>query len=685
LEKKYRIGAEFKALKPTSPNAILAIAGYASTDAVDSYNEIVRPSAFYSSLSSYLQHPILLFGHDWYSKPIGKVTKAEITERGLFIEAEIADTADGQDVKNLIEFGILKAFSIGFQLRKGGYVETGDGQPNEITDLDLLEISVVNVPANREALIEEVKKSQLQLKSIDFPVGGGKKKGVSRMEPEQVIKTIDDKTSPIITDMRDIKTTIADLKSGIGAFAEFRKAFDNKADLSKSEINERIDRMEKDFKAAVEKMDNLHSMARERQVTYGKVDVIPFHAKQIHEMPSHELKSRVSQDAYVRANAFKEVTDKMMIADLLGELSSRKFGSFNNIDNYHQIPRPERLKMLKVWNEWNEFRKAMDTATSTEGSQWIPTGFSSNLQDLVELELKVSPLFAEFPMPTNPYTWPAFVTATEGTKVTETTTVQTARADSTEQTPGTGNITFTAVKIRIRIQVSAEITEDSAVAIMPFIMKEAARGIARAEDQGIVNGQLTADIDTGYAGLAAGSAKKLFNGLRYRISKMTSASVDLSTFNEDGLRDLRALMTRGGPYGMYPDDLAYLCSARGYLKHFLKDLDEVLTVDKYGPNAVVLKGELARFDGIPIIPSQHVQDNLNAFGIYDGITTDKTQVILVYRPGFLKGIRRGVEMETEKNIFFDIYDTVGFKRMDFQPMFTVTSHNIAAMGYGVST
>lgn len=685
MEKKYRIGEQFKALEPKSPGAILAIAGYASTDAVDSYNEIVRPAAFYSSLASYLQHPILLFGHDWWSKPIGKVTLAEVRERGLYIEAEIADTTEGRDVKTLIEFGILKAYSIGFQLRKGGYVEHDNDQPNEIIDLDLLEISVVNVPANREALIEEIKKSQLQLKSINFPQGGGKKKGVSKMEPDEIIKTIDGKTSPIITDMREIRTSISELKQGLGAFAEFRKAFENKADLSKSEISERIDRMEGDFKTAVEKMDALHSMARERQIQYGKLDVIPFHSKQIHEMPSRELKSKVSQDAYSRANAFKEVTDKMVLIDLMGDLSSRKFGSFNGIEQYHAIPRPERLKMLKVYNKWNEFRKAMDTSTSAEGSQWIPTGFSSNLHELVELELKVSPLFAEFAMPTNPFTWPTFITATEGTKVTETTTVATARADSTEQTPGTGNVTFTAVKIRIRIQVSAEITEDSAVAVMPFVMKEAARGIARAEDQGIVNGQLTADIDTGYSTLDATSPKKLFNGLRYRISTMTSATVDLASFNEDGLRNIRACMTRGGPYGVYPDDLAYLCSAKGYLKHFLKDLDEVLTVDKYGPNAVVLKGELAKFDGIPVIPSQHVQDDLNATGIYDGTTTDKTQVILVYRPGFLKGIRRGVELETEKNIFYDIWDTVAFKRMDFQPMFTVTSHNISAMGYGVST
>ena len=685
MEKKYRIGGEFKALKPSSPHAILAIAGYASTDAVDSYNEIVRPQAFYSSLSSYLQHPILLFGHDWYSKPVGKIVKAEITDKGLYIEAEIADTADGQDIKNLIEFGILKAFSIGFQLRQGGYVETANDQPNEIIDLELLEISVVNVPANREALIEQAKKSELQLKSISFPTGEGKRKGASKMPDIDVNKAVDEKMSPIITDVGEVKTAISELKSGLAEFAEFRKAFDNKKDLTDSELNERIDNMEDDVKKAIAKMDALHKLAKERQITYGKIDKIPFHSKQVHEMPTRELKSKLSQDAFARVRAFHEVADKLTLVDAILDHSSRVYGIANGVENYHQIPRAQRIKSLKVYEEFNEFRKAMDTGTAAEGTEWIPTDMSSTMGELVELELRVSPLFNEFQMPTAAYKWPIFTTATEAIKLTEQKTVITAYADSNEQTPGTSAITFTAVKLRGRIQISEEMNEDSAVAVMPFVMRELAKSMARAEDQGIVNGQLTADIDTGYGGLAATSAKKLFNGLRYQINAMTGATVDLSTFNEDGLRDIRACMTRGGPYGMYPDDLAILCSAKGYLKHFLKDLDSVLTVDKYGPNAVVLRGELMRFDGIPVIPTGYVQDDLNAAGIYDGTTTDKTQVITVYRPGFLKGIRRGIQVASEKNLAYDVWNLFSFKRMDFQPMFAAASNNIAAMGYGVST
>ena len=679
MEKKYRIGPEFEKAESKSPHTILTISGWASTDDVDSYNEIVRPQAFLSSQESFMQHPLLLFGHDWWSKPIGKVTQFQIREHGLWIEAEIADTTEGRDIKALIEFGILKAFSIGFMLKE---MKTSDKEPDEILDMTLLEISVVNVPADREALIEEIKKHNIPVQSkMATPERRPAKRGKT-MEPEEIKELV----SPLKNDVGDLKTTVADIRESVKEFATFKAEMKEMKGRATSEIEEKVDKMEADFKASLVKLDEVQKSIvedRKNRVPFGKAEKIPWNLKELRYVPSARLKSALTEKAFHQAEEYRQRCDDLVLLDGMLAASSKGFGGSNELGQYHARNKFDRIKSLNYFKELNEFQKAMDTATATEGTEWVPTELSTKLIERVEAELKVAALFDSINMPTPTFEIPALGAVTEALISGETTTVQTARAGSGEQTWATSKITLSAEKLQGRYQISVELTEDSAIAIMPIAQREIVRSIVGAEEQAIVNGQETADIDTGYGGIGATSAKKIWDGLRYNTQ--TGAKEDLSTFNEDGLREMRGDMTTGGPYGLSPENLAFICSVKGYLKHFLKDLDSVQTLEKYGPNAVVLRGELGRFDNVPIIPSQYVQDNLNAAGIYDASTTDKSIVILVYKPGYIRGIRRGVEVLTERNIFFDVYDVVAYKRGDFQALYAIASHYLTSLGYGLST
>lgn len=129
------------------------IEGMASTNEIDDVNEIVEPSAFKGSLRRFLKFPILLFAHRM-DEPIGKVLKAEVTDTGLKIRAMISKSSGtAQRVRDLITEGILKAFSIGFRVDLDALKQDEvDGKKVlRITKLDLLEISVVPLPANRGA------------------------------------------------------------------------------------------------------------------------------------------------------------------------------------------------------------------------------------------------------------------------------------------------------------------------------------------------------------------------------------------------------------------------------------------------------------------------------------------------------------------------------------------------------
>jgi HK97 family phage prohead protease len=128
-----------------SDKARRRIEGYASTRDLDRTGEIVEPGAFADSLKDFMANPILTYMHDW-SDPIGKVVRARIDDLGLYITAEVSETA--HKVWTLIEEGILRAFSIGYEVLDEKVI---DGA-NHILKLRLYEVAVVSIPANRRAL-----------------------------------------------------------------------------------------------------------------------------------------------------------------------------------------------------------------------------------------------------------------------------------------------------------------------------------------------------------------------------------------------------------------------------------------------------------------------------------------------------------------------------------------------------
>ncbi|MBI5118826.1 HK97 family phage prohead protease [Candidatus Poribacteria bacterium] len=126
------------------------IEGYASTRDLDLTGEVVEPGAFAESLKDFMANPVVTYMHDW-SDPIGKVVDARTDDVGLFIRAEISETAG--KVWKLIEEGVLRAFSIGYEVVEEKLV---DGA-NHILKLRLYEVAIVSIPANRRALFSVAK------------------------------------------------------------------------------------------------------------------------------------------------------------------------------------------------------------------------------------------------------------------------------------------------------------------------------------------------------------------------------------------------------------------------------------------------------------------------------------------------------------------------------------------------
>lgn len=140
------------------------IVAYASVfDVVDSYGDMMRRGAFADTLKEWSDSGKtipLLYGHDFRDpfKNIGGVVDAVEDDHGLKITADLdMDNATAVQVYNLVKAGRLSELSFGFNYRDAS-TSTVDGEEVfEVRSVDLFEVSIVPIGANRETGIVDVK------------------------------------------------------------------------------------------------------------------------------------------------------------------------------------------------------------------------------------------------------------------------------------------------------------------------------------------------------------------------------------------------------------------------------------------------------------------------------------------------------------------------------------------------
>lgn len=142
-----------------------------STPNIDRYEEMVDPQAFKKWLPTFMENPVLIAGHRYIAmngEPtvIGHWTELQITKEGLVGTAQFAKTELAEKWWQLFADGSLKAFSVGWithawEVRE---FELSKGVKKKIrvfTEVELIEISAVAIPANRESLIKAAGLSRL--------------------------------------------------------------------------------------------------------------------------------------------------------------------------------------------------------------------------------------------------------------------------------------------------------------------------------------------------------------------------------------------------------------------------------------------------------------------------------------------------------------------------------------------
>ena len=172
----------------------LNIAGYANTITKDRAGDVVTAQAWAKGVENYRRNPVLLYQHK-HDNPIGRVDKITVDKKGIFVEAAVSEAAEkNHGVQTLIKDGALKSFSVGFRVKDGKYNSNDDTMM--ITDVELLEISVVSVPCNQDSLFSI-------RKSFD-----------SEKDYKEFTKSFDAADEKEIKMMRSIKAGITDVQDG---------------------------------------------------------------------------------------------------------------------------------------------------------------------------------------------------------------------------------------------------------------------------------------------------------------------------------------------------------------------------------------------------------------------------------------------------------------------------------------
>jgi len=145
------------------------LVGWGSKPGLDRDKEYVTADAW--KLDSYRKNPVVMLAHNYDNPPVGKCMWIKSDSTGLKFKAKFANTERGKEIYQLYRDGMMNAFSVGFSPNAGGVIDGPKdakykGAKKVYTDVELLEISCVAIPANSSALVEYVKSGKIQTKQL---------------------------------------------------------------------------------------------------------------------------------------------------------------------------------------------------------------------------------------------------------------------------------------------------------------------------------------------------------------------------------------------------------------------------------------------------------------------------------------------------------------------------------------
>lgn len=657
--KHFTFGSTFVKSKSASGATSITIKGKASTNATDRVGDIIVTEAWSDGgLENFKANPVILFNHD-YDQPIGKAVDITAIEGGLGLEATISDPK----IVNLIELGILNAFSVGFIPKDMEYDRDSGGFV--IKKAELLEVSVVSVPANQEALFQQVKSwdssefttyknmlkgaaAQMQTSanqvSIEEPTQ--KENIMTQEQIEAMMKDVADKTAAKVkmelaaqkaADEKAAKEKAAaeakakaDLeatskvaieagKTGAEALIEeMKKTFDASQEASQAQI----DQLMKDFKDRGAEIDAMRSSKRAFEGA-GEKDFLKAHADEIVDMHLLGLVTKKGWETKA-GSAFMEK-------------------AAGNADSGVTVTDPDV----------NIFENTLSNTIMRE----------------IQNQLILFPMFRNIAMNSSTMTLPILPDAGYASfnKVAQGSPPNgslSTRGDTFGSPYGGNSLEAKILRVKTLISNSVlgdETEEDAIVPILPLIREGVVRMHARTIESSILMG-----------GHALANVPDAFDGL-LEMSKDAGTVIDDGAFASTQLTAAKLLNLRKqmGKYGIRPTDVVYVVSQQAYFD-LLQD-GEFQDANLVGGLATKLTGAIGQLYGSPVV----LCDEFNAPGLAEGFA------MAVNPSNYVTTTLRGVRLERDRDVANQRDIIVASQRMGFEDLFEGATA-VASLRYAAS-
>ena len=373
--------------------------------------------------------------------------------------------------------------------------------------------------------------------------------------------------------------------------------------------------------------------------------------------PLREEVERIGSQMAKLQDTRRQGEKQSLLQQFGGDRSRVMFGKYAGMDHLDlacarsllsaQLREPSGAspRMLEDWQ--SNLKAAMDSTTAGSGDELVDTQEARALWDDVNLETAVAPLFNAVQMPSNPFQIPLQLGDVNWYPGTENTAV-------TGSAPATARQTMTAHELVAEVPWSYDLDEDAVIAMMDELRRSLLRNAHEVIDDVILNGDTTLQNNINADGAnitanTAGSGHFLigFDGLLHLplvdnddMGNNHNAAVSADMFNE--------IRGKLGKYGVRPSDLAYITDVNTFIKSLT--VDSFRTLDKFGPQATVLTGQLGAVEGIPVIVSEQMRlADADGKVTSGGNANTKGRLLIVNRSQWRVGFKRELTIETVRD------------------------------------
>lgn len=661
MNKHLEFTTVFKAVSQDE-NDDLIITGLANAAVEDRVGDIIPEEAYKKGgLDNYRKNPILLFNHD-YGEPIGKTTGIEVSASGLAITATISEAAGR--IYKLIKDGVLKSFSIGFMVTDASYDSATD--IFVIKDLELLEVSVVSVPANQDSIFDIAKQFDTEKDYTEFKQSFQKENN-SALTDSAIQKEVDevntDDTSNIsaIAQKEDIYMTEAEIK-----------ALEEKLKKAQSELSTTKGNLE----AAEDLLDDVAKDKAVADAVKAKDDARIEVKSQVEDLIK-EVESRFTDNNNTLQESIKGLeTELKEKADEIKSLTTNKMNfADGRSDTLTREEKNDAVLVSKLLGKDIRDTKFFQGLVTKSGVQHTPSAdweveFNTNIFEEMKEKLVLEPLFKTLQMSTASMQIPLNPEAGDATWVSSNAVPSLNQPSSDGSSTGNavlhklGETTLTAYKLASKEYLGYEEEEDAILGLVPIIRDAITRRMSRTSDQSLLRG-------TG-AG-AGGSAISPFKGLTTLAADGRTAHTitkhEVAVAAQYTVDDLQAVRRQLGSYGLNPGEVKYIVSEAVYYD-LLEDPD-FRTMDLVGNKATIITGQIGSVNGSPVIVSDSFEPK----------AATKDAVVAVYTPNFFVGNLRTMMIERDTDIINQKRVIVATRRMGFLAM--SNNYGVACGGWKV--